>query len=146
MLELTRIAHGDIEDARAHGIDIDPRTAILMALSRDCIKLVGLDGSLHYMSRNGRCAMEIADPGPIFGRLWWTLWPEEARPRLRDAVELAASGRDVSFVAECPTARGTPACWNVTVTGVRATPDAPVSELLVVSTLTEEPPSELTVA
>ncbi|SEL74000.1 hypothetical protein SAMN05444413_1157 [Roseivivax marinus] len=139
--EITR----DIEDARAHGVEIDMRTATLMAFSPDCVKLLETDGRLRYMSHNGRCAMEIPDLGPVLGQEWWALWPERARALLKDAIELAAQGRQVNFVAECPTAAGTPACWDVTLTGIAAAGGGSVSEIVAVSASTDKPPSELVV-
>ncbi|MFD1341935.1 PAS domain-containing protein [Litorisediminicola beolgyonensis] len=144
MLDSMKQVTLDIEEARKHGVDIDVKTAMLMSFSPDCIKLLSTSGDLLFMSRNGTCAMEIADPAPLYGRKWWDLWPDQERDRLRDAVDLAATGRTVNFVAECPTARGTPACWNVMVAGV-PTSDGQVKELLAISVMTEEAPSELLV-
>ncbi len=142
MLDNLRTALEDIDDARAAGITLDARTAMLMSCSQDCVKLLGTDGTLRYMSRNGRCVMEIDDLKKILGQKWATLWPASARDMLSEAVSEAAKGRLASFVAECPTAAGTPACWEVTVAGVPG-PDGTIDELISVSALTERPVSPL---
>lgn len=145
MLDNLRTALGDIEEARAAGIELDARTAMLMSCSQDCVKLLNLDGTIRYMSRNGRCVMEIDDLTAILGQKWSALWPEEAHEMLDRAVAEAADGRVARFVAECPTARGSLACWDVTVAGV---PDASgdIHELISVSVLTENPVSPLVIS
>lgn len=87
--------------------------------SPDCIKLVELDGRLSFMNANGMVSMEVDDFAAIAGRPWPDLWPEEARVLLRSSVREAAKGRRVVFEAECPTAKGTPRVWSVTVAPIR---------------------------
>jgi PAS domain S-box-containing protein len=88
--------------------------------SLDCIKLIGPTGRLDFMNRNGRCAMEIDDFAAVAGRNWWELWPEEAQPLIREAVEHARNGRNFRFEAFCPTARGAPRWWEVAVSPLKA--------------------------
>ena len=144
MFESFKSALGDRDEARGLGIDIDARTAMLMACSQDCVKLLSPDGTMRYMSRNGRCVMEVDNLSRILGQKWWALWPDNARELLEEAVAQAATGRIASFVAECPTASGREACWSVSVSGV---PDetGKIVELLSVSALTEEPVRKLVV-
>ncbi|SIS71326.1 hypothetical protein SAMN05421759_102562 [Roseivivax lentus] len=144
MLDSLKTALEDIDEARATGVALDARTAMLMSCSRDCVKLMTPNGSLRYMSRNGRCVMEIDDLNAILGKKWWSLWPDSARGMLTRAVEEASEGHCVNFVAECPTAKGRPACWDVTVIGV---PDRTgvITEIMSVSALTEAPARGLTI-
>jgi len=93
--------------------------AAVLDQSADCIKVIGLDGTLDFMNRNGRCAMEIDDFALIAGRLWWELWPEETRPVVREAFARASAGEQVRFEAFCPTAKGTPRWWDVSVSPLR---------------------------
>ncbi|HWH16973.1 MAG TPA: PAS domain-containing protein [Allosphingosinicella sp.] len=93
--------------------------ATLLDQSLDCIKLIGLDGTLQYMNRNGLCAMEIDAASSVLGRSWEDLWPEEAQPLITDALERAAAGEAVRFDAFCPTAKGTPRWWDVSCSQVR---------------------------
>ena len=87
--------------------------------SVDCIKLVGSTGTLDFMNRNGRCAMEIDDFDDVAGRLWWELWPEESRDLVRGALDRGLIGEDTRFEAFCPTAKGTPKWWDVSVSPLR---------------------------
>lgn len=93
--------------------------ATLLDQSLDCIKLIGRDGSVQYMNRNGLCAMELDDSAAVVGQSWEALWPMESRPVIRDALLRAESGEAVRFDAFCPTAKGTPRWWDVAVAQVR---------------------------
>lgn len=93
--------------------------ATLLDQSIDCIKLISTDGTVQYMNRNGLCAMEIDDAAMVLGRSWETLWPAEARVRITDALERASAGQAVRFDAFCPTAKGSPRWWDVSVALVR---------------------------
>lgn len=86
--------------------------------SPDCIKYVELDGSLSLMNANGMCAMEIDDFDVVKGRHWADLWPEESAGLVRDAVGEAAAGRSSRFEAFCPTAKGQPRWWDISVAPV----------------------------
>lgn len=89
--------------------------AAVLDQSVDCIKVIGPAGSLDYMNRNGRCAMEIDDFAHIAGKSWWDLWPEDARSLIHDAIARAKDGRETRFEAFCPTAKGNPRWWDVSV-------------------------------
>lgn len=93
--------------------------AALLDQSLDCIKLIGRDGAIQYMNRNGQCAMEVEDFTAIAGRKWADLWPEEARELIKGALLDAAAGVAARFDAFCPTAKGTPRWWDVSVSQVR---------------------------
>ncbi|TCT13530.1 PAS domain S-box-containing protein [Tepidamorphus gemmatus] len=83
--------------------------------SRDCIKVVELDGRLSYMNAGGLCLMEIDDFTDVADRLWWELWPADAAALVRGAVEAARQGIASRFEAFCPTAKGAPKWWDVSV-------------------------------
>lgn len=93
--------------------------AALLDQSLDCIKLIGRDGAIQYMNRNGQCAMEADDFSAIAGRQWTDLWPEEARELIVNALLSAAAGVPARFDAFCPTAKGSPRWWDVSVSQVR---------------------------
>lgn len=88
--------------------------------SVDCVKLLNLDGEVLWMNSNGICAMEIGDTARVYGQPWPSLWPEESRGLIADALASAQRGETVRFDAFCPTARGSPRWWNVTVSAVHA--------------------------
>ena len=99
----------------------DRARSVLWAIldqSTDCVKLLGIDGELEYMSANGRAAMEVDDFAILSGSSLFDFWPAESVGRLRLAVERAASGRKDRFEGFCPTAKGNDRWWDVTVSPI----------------------------
>lgn len=92
--------------------------ASVLDQSVDCVKLIGLDGNIRYMNGNGICAMEIDDFCAVEGQPWADLWPDEARQAIIGSYPQAATGQTVRFRAFCPTAKGSPRWWDVTVSPV----------------------------
>jgi PAS domain S-box-containing protein len=92
--------------------------ASVLDQSVDCVKLVGLGGDVQYMNLNGLCAMEVDDFTAIAGKPWADLWPEEARALILSSYPRARAGETVRFRAFCPTAKGSPRWWDVTVSAV----------------------------
>ena len=118
--------------ATAPAIDTNALGVQLFESSPDCVKLLSIDGKLLTMNRNGLCAMEIDDFGPFSGAVWSTFWPQESQAAIDAAVERARAGATARITAFCPTAKGSPRWWDVTVTGVRSD-DGQVRTLLAVS-------------
>ena len=111
---------------------IAPSSALMPGVARsmldtspDCIKLVDLDGTLLYMNANGQCAMEVDDFDVIAGAKWFDLWPDENRTTISQSVLDAAEGRSTRFEAFCPTAKGAPRWWDVSVAPVLDTNGRP---------------------
>ncbi|MDN5569310.1 MAG: PAS domain-containing protein [Paracoccus sp. (in: a-proteobacteria)] len=100
--------------------------------SPDCIKLLELDGRLSFMNSNGMCAMEIEDFGSVADVVWPVMWPRESHDLLHRAMDHARMGLTSKFEAYCPTARGTPRWWHVTVSPVKGV-DGRVMRLLACS-------------
>lgn len=100
--------------------------------SVDCVKLLDLGGHVLWMNANGLCAMEIEQTTNVYGKPWPSLWPEDSRQLITDALTTAMAGETVRFEAFCPTARGTPRWWSVTVSGVHA-PDGELTGYLAIS-------------
>jgi two-component sensor histidine kinase len=71
------------------------------------------------MNYNGMCAMEIDNPAAVCGRDWHAMWPEVSRGQIADSIALARQGTTARFDAFCPTAKGSPRWWNVSVSAVR---------------------------
>lgn len=92
--------------------------AAVLDQSLDCIKLIAPDGTVQFMNSNGMCAMEIDSFQMVAGRPWAQLWPEEARPAIQKALADADTGISVRFDAFCPTAKGSPRWWDVSVARV----------------------------
>jgi PAS domain S-box-containing protein len=119
----------------------------LMEGSADCVKVLDLDGRLLLMNAPGLCLMEIDDFGPLCGQVWTKLWPAEANKDIKQALSRARSGAPSSFDAFCPTAKGTPKWWNVTVSPVRDVVEGTIVRLLAVSRdITERKTTERQIA
>ncbi len=88
--------------------------------SIDCVKLVDNSGVVLWMNFNGQCAMQIDDFCAVQGKHWADLWPSDSRALIAGAIKQAASGTPARFDAYCPTAKGEPRWWNVTVSAVHA--------------------------
>jgi PAS domain S-box-containing protein len=93
--------------------------AAVLDQSTDCIKVIGPEGSLDFMNRNGRCAMGIDDFAMVAGKNWWDLWPAESQHLVRDSIATARDQGSARFEAFCPTAKGEPRWWDVTVSPLR---------------------------
>ncbi len=87
--------------------------------SMDCIKLLGIDGVINYMSRNGRRALEMDEFSQLDPRPWWALWPAQSSGLIKQAIERAVAGESVRIEAFCPTAKGSPRWWDVSVSPLR---------------------------
>ena len=97
----------------------DELLAAILDQSPDCIKVLSSEGRVEYMNRAGQCAMEIEDFGTIAGREWAELWPQDARQAIEVALEGALTTGSAKFSAFCPTARGTPKWWDVSVKALK---------------------------
>jgi PAS domain S-box-containing protein len=96
------------------------------------VKVTDLDGRLLYMNGPGLRVMEIEDFACFYGQAWAELWPAEAKRQVERSVEEAKNGRTSRFAAFCPTAKGTPKWWEVTVTPV-PDQDGAVTRILSIS-------------
>ena len=110
----------------------------VLEASPDCLKVVGLDGTLEYLNRNGACLLELDDCGTAVGAKWETLWPDSQRPAIRKAVAAAGEGRAVRFTAAAPTARGTPKVWDVAVIPIPGPDGRPVKLIVSSRDITEQ--------
>ena len=63
--------------------------------------------------------VKIFDPDPqaerVLGKLWWDLWPLESRGYVREQFSKALNGKPVTFEASCPTFKGNPRNWSVSL-------------------------------
>lgn len=107
-----------VEYLRSSGLSLSSVVLALFDQSDDCIKVMDRDGRLTFMNCNGRQAMEVDDFGSISGCNWPELWPAEAQAAVSEAIALAADGKSSRFEAFCPTAKGTPRWWDVSVSPI----------------------------
>jgi two-component system, sensor histidine kinase PdtaS len=92
--------------------------AILEA-SRDCLKIVDLDGRLEFMNAHGQSLLDIEDFAPCVGAEWCAFWPADSQAMVRDALVQARAGTASRFQAMCPTMRGASKWWDVMIVPLR---------------------------
>jgi PAS domain S-box-containing protein len=124
--ERVRVAQRNLQES-------DEFNRSLMEGTADCVTVLDLNGRLLLMNAPGMRQMEIDDFSLFCGKDWWALWPQEACETVRRSVERARAGETNSFEAFCPTVKGTPKWWEVTVSPVRAIQGDSVVRLLSVS-------------
>jgi PAS domain S-box-containing protein len=99
----------------------------ILASSADCIKVLGLDGSLETMSEGGMRSLgyDAANPPP-FGASWPEMFEPEGRTAAHTAIARAAAGETARFEASMATLSGDIRCWDsvmTTVTGSDGRPE-----------------------
>jgi len=88
----------------------------LIACSRDCIKVLDLEGRLIFMNEGGMQELEICDLGPVLGNSWIDFWEGADREAARAAVEQARRGDIGRFTGFFATrVRQQPRWWDVVV-------------------------------
>ncbi len=102
--------------------EVDAMALALISNSRDCIKLLELDGGLIFMNANGRCAMAVDDYDAVRGKSWSALWPGAMHETISLAVQTGRRGGVARFMGICPTTKGMPKTWDVIVTPVYDAP------------------------
>src|SRR6478736_4944333 len=99
--------------------DLPGLASAFSAASETMLAAILAQGTVDYMNRNGQCAMEIDDFCAVAGQSWSALWPEESRSLIEQSMKDARSGEPSRFEAFCPTAKGTPRWWDVSVSPLR---------------------------
>ncbi len=108
-LAASRLALADSLEARAF------LESVLNA-SKDCIKVLTLDGDLVFMNDGGQRIMEVDDFVSVKGRPWLGFWEGQGKQDAEAALAAAKAGRAGHFQGAAATAKGTPKYWDVTVT------------------------------
>jgi len=92
----------------------------LIACSRDCIKVLDLEGNLIFMNEGGMQELEICDLGPVLGKQWIEFWEGADREAACAAVEQARHGEIGRFTGFFATRiRQEPRWWDVVVSPIR---------------------------
>jgi len=100
--------------------------------SRDCIKILDLEGRLRFISEGGQRLLEIDDIALYIGEVWAEFWKGADKKAALTAIAAAKDGQTGTFQGISPTALGAPKWWDVIVTPMRA-PGGEVEQLLAVS-------------
>jgi PAS domain S-box-containing protein len=91
----------------------------ILASSTDCIKVLGLDGSLETMSEGGMRSLgyDAANPPPL-GVSWPELFEPKGRAAAHTAMARAAAGETARFEASMGTLSGDVRCWDSVMTPI----------------------------
>ena len=112
--------------------------ARLIESSRDCIKVLDLQGHLLSINAHGMTALEIRDFGPLIGSPWVEFWDGKDRERAKAALEQARQGQVGRFTGYFPTMQmNTPKWWDVSVTAILDKDGQPEKLLAVSRDVTE---------
>jgi PAS domain S-box-containing protein len=93
--------------------------ARLLACSRDCIKVLDLEGRLVYMNEGGMQSLEICDLAPVLNKAWIDFWEGHDREAAQRAVEAAQHGEIGRFTGYFETRiNRQPRWWDVVVSPI----------------------------
>jgi formate hydrogenlyase transcriptional activator len=105
----------------------------LIESSRDCIKILDLDGRLLSVNAGGMAALEICDLSAVVGSLWIEFWEGEDKDAARRAVETARQGGVGRFVGFFETRQTHQSRWWDVVVHAILDKDGKPEKLLAVS-------------
>lgn len=91
-----------------------PYSESVLNASPDCVKILSPCGTIEFFNEAGVCRMQLESAKQVNGLNWVELWPEDAKPIIRDAMQRLVMGESVRFESFCPTAKGEPKWWDVT--------------------------------
>jgi PAS domain S-box-containing protein len=86
--------------------------------SRDCLKILDLDGNLIFINRAGLERLGVDDPGRLLHRRWIELWNERDHDVIEDAIAQAKAGGIGKFQRPCRTPAGILKWWDVVITPI----------------------------
>jgi PAS domain S-box-containing protein len=92
--------------------------ASVLELNQDCIKIISLEGKLLYMNKGGQHSMEIDDVSSCLDNQWVDFWTGTGKEEAEKSIQRAKEGFTSKFTDFCPTAKGTPRWWEVTVSPI----------------------------
>ncbi len=118
-------------------------TTRILESSRDCVKVLDLEGRLLSMNAGGMATLEICDFTPLRNSSWIEFWQGEDRVAARHAVEAARSGGTGRFVGYFPTVVTRKPMWfDVVVSAILATDGKPERLLALSRDVTEKKRAE----
>jgi formate hydrogenlyase transcriptional activator len=133
-LELRR-ARADLQSALIASEEFRTR---LIEGSKDCIKVLDLEGRLLSMNEGGMRALEICELAPLVNSSWIDFWQGGDRTAAHAAVEKARSGGTGRFVGYFATAvTKQPRWWDVVVSPIHDAEGKPERLLAISRDVTE---------
>jgi PAS domain-containing protein len=110
--------HAELSTVHAELLSDTEFSRQVLENSTDCIKVLGLDGRLEFMSAGGMRAMEIDDFSKFRGCPWGEFWHGEFAEMFQQAVTMAKAGSVGRFQGQMPTAKGNMRWWEVVVSPI----------------------------
>ena len=86
--------------------------------SRDCLKILDLDGRLIYINPAGLERLGVDSPGELLHRPWVQFWGEKDRDVVEQAIAHARAGAEGKFQRPCRTPAGAMKWWDVAITPI----------------------------
>jgi formate hydrogenlyase transcriptional activator len=115
----------------------------LIACSRDCIKILDLEGRLLFMNEGGMQVLEICDIGPLLNHCWTDFWEGADRESAKAAVQAAKDGGIGRFIGYFETrASRQPRWWDVVVSPIFDASGKPERLLALSRDVTEQKKNE----
>ena len=111
----------------------------------DCLKLISLDSRLLYMAPHACRMMEVDDFCQIENADWLAFWQGDARMAAEVAVDAARNGAMGRFQGFCPTLKGNPRWWEVTISPILGADGQPARLLAVSRDITAQRALDLAV-
>jgi len=108
----------DLERSNAALKSSEEFNRTIFECSPDCCEILDAEGRILSINSSGMDLLEIDDFQRIRGNKWESLWPEQCRERVVQAVSSAFGGTTDRFQAFSPTVKGTPKWWDVVVSPV----------------------------
>lgn len=105
--------------------------------SRDCIKVLDLDGCLEWISAGGQRLMEIDDADSLLQKSYLDFWSGADREAASHALASARAGDASRFEGYCPTYAGTPKWWDEIATPILGADGRPAKLLVLSRDITE---------
>jgi len=118
---LAQTALQNSEVALAESVEAQAFLKRVLDASKDCIKVLTLDGAIIFINNGGRDAMEVDDLDNIVGASWIDIWSGADALAAQRALEIARRGGSDQFVARTSTLKGRMKHWHVTVAYLPAT-------------------------
>ncbi len=122
-------------DERSDGLPSDTLRQVRrvdVASSRDCVKILDLDGRLVYINPAGLERLGVEAPRDLLHRPLVDLWAEKHRESLGTAIARARAGAVGRFQGPCRTPAGIMKWWDMVITPIVNTSGA-ITQLLAVS-------------
>lgn len=106
--------------AEAHAEQARPYSESVLNASPDCVHIISADGAVEFFNQSALRQFQLDCFEQVKGLPWLQLWPDGSQADVKLALEQALRGESTRFEAACPTARGEPRWWDVTVAPVLA--------------------------